>query len=129
LAVAGADDLGCVAARQLATIEHRFQNGSRFRWKISESNLFLAPHQDAGAQAIRLNEFFHESHLVDAKFQKKSREISQRFFAQIATPIKIVPAGPIAVGKMAFVSRDISRETACNRPDAAGIQTLEESRV
>jgi hypothetical protein len=129
LAVAGADYLGCVAARQLAAIEHDFKNTSRFRRKMTEAGLFLSPQNYAGAQAIRLNEFFHESHLVDAKFQKKSREIGQRFFAQIATPIKIVPAGPIAVGEMAFVSRDISRETACNRPDAAGIQTLEESRV
>jgi hypothetical protein len=38
LALRGADDLGCVAARQLAAIEHSLQNSSRFRWKI----LFLA---------------------------------------------------------------------------------------
>jgi hypothetical protein len=51
LAVAGADDIGSVAA-----IEHRFQNSSGFRWKIAESNLFFfALHRDAGAQAIGLN--------------------------------------------------------------------------
>jgi hypothetical protein len=81
---------------------------------MTHSDLFLRPQENADAQAIRLNEFFHEPYLVDAQFQKESREIGKRFFAQIAAPIKIVPAGPIAVGEMAFISRDISGQTACN---------------
>jgi hypothetical protein len=40
LAVAGADDLGCVAARQLAAIEHGFENTSRFRRKMTQSVSF-----------------------------------------------------------------------------------------
>ena len=56
LPVAGANDIGCVAARQLAAIEHGFENTSRFRRKMAQSDLFLGPHENARAQAIRLNE-------------------------------------------------------------------------
>ena len=80
-------------------------------------------------QAIRLNELFHEAHLVDAHFQEESRECGKSFFAQINAPIKIVPARPIAIGQMAFVRRDISGEAACNRPYSTSIQSLKETRV
>jgi hypothetical protein len=36
-----------------------------------QSNLFLAPHQDAGAQAIRLNQIFHELNLIAAQLQEE----------------------------------------------------------
>ena len=96
---------------------------------MTKSDLFLGPHENAGAQAIRLNQLFHEAHLLDAQFQEESRESGKSFFAQIAAPIKIVPAGPIAIGEMAFVRRDISGEAACNRPYSTSIQSFEESRV
>jgi hypothetical protein len=124
LPVAGINDIGCVAARQLAAIEHGFENTSGFRRKMAQSDLFLGPYENAGAQAIRLNELFHEPHLVYAHFQEESRESGKSFFAQIAAPIKIVPAGPIAIGEMTFVRRDISGEAACNRPDSTRIQSL-----
>jgi hypothetical protein len=129
LALAGADGLGCVAARELAAVEHRFQNSSRFRWKISESNLFLAPHRDAGAQAIRLNEIFHEFNLVDAQFQKEPCESGKSFFTQIAAPIEIISAGLIAIGEMIFVLYYIAGETPCDRPYSACIESLEKRRV
>jgi hypothetical protein len=85
--------------------------------------------RECGCASDPVERVLHELHLVDAELQKKSRKIGKRFFAQITPPIEIVPAGPIAVGKMAFVRRDISGETACNRPDATGIQTPEKSRM
>ena len=96
---------------------------------MAKSDLFLGPHENAGAQAVRLNEIFHEAHLVDAYFQEETRESGKRFFAQITAPIKIVPAGPIATGEMVFVRRDIAGEAACNRPYSTSIQSLKETRV
>ena len=59
---------------------------------MAQSDLFLGPHENTGAQAIRLNKRFHESHLVDdTHFQEETRESGKSFFAQIAAPIKIVP--------------------------------------
>ena len=96
---------------------------------MSEWNLFLAPHKNAGAQAIRLNEIFHEFNLVDAQFQEQTRESGESFFTQIAASIEIVSAALIAMGEMTFVLYDVAGETACNRPYSARIQSLEESCV
>jgi hypothetical protein len=96
---------------------------------MAQSDLFLGPHENAGAQAIRLNELFHEFHLVDAHFQEETRESDKSFFAQIAAPIKIVPAGSVAIGEMAIVRYDISGEAARNRPYSSGIQSLQQTRV
>jgi len=114
LAITRADDSGCIAARQLSAIEHGFENITRFGRKLSESNLFLAPHQDAGAQAIRLNETFHEFNLVNAQFQEEARESGESFFAQIAASIEIVSAGLIAIGEMTFVLYDVAAEATCD---------------
>jgi len=46
LPLAGANDIGYVAARQLAAIEHGFENTSRFRRKMAQSGLFLGPHEN-----------------------------------------------------------------------------------
>ena len=55
---------------------------------MAHSDLFLGPYENAGAQAIGLNKWFHESYLVDAHFQEKTRESGKSFFAQIAAPIR-----------------------------------------
>ncbi len=56
------------------------QQVAAFRRKMAKSDLFLGPHENTRAQVIRLNELFHEAHLVDAYFQEETRESGKQLF-------------------------------------------------
>jgi len=61
LTVAGTDDTSGIAARHLAAIEHRFEDGAGSWRQAIHADLFFGPQQDARAQGIRTHQSFHES--------------------------------------------------------------------
>ena len=72
---------------------------------------------------------FHEGDLVDAGPKEEACEFSQGLFAQIAAAVEIVAAGQVAGGKAALVSCDVAGKAACDRPDAAGVERLQQHRM
>ena len=119
----------CVTARQFSAIQDRFENACRFWRQSSDPDFFFCPHNDARAQPIEPDKAFHKRDLIDAHPQKEPRKFGQRLLAEVAATIKIVPPGSIGIGETPFVSFDIARQSAGNRPDASRIQNLQEHGV
>src|SRR5204863_9338594 len=91
---------GGLAASQIAAIEDRFEDGSRSRRQTAEADILVRPHQHARPQTIWLNQALHEGNLINAGLEKKSGEVHQRLFAQMAAAIEIVAPDTIAIGQM-----------------------------
>ncbi len=81
MAVTGAENACDVTARQVAAIEYRFKNASRFRRKRIQADLFFYPEQDTRAQPVRFRKAFHEGHLIKAGLKKEFREGGERLLA------------------------------------------------
>ena len=124
-----ANDGRGVAARQFSAVKYRFKDAAGFEGQTPEPDLLFGPQQNARAQAIGLNQAFHEVHLVDADREEELRELSERFFAQGAAPVKIIAAGLVAIGEEPLVLLDVARKAAGHRPDCAGIEQIEHHRV
>ena len=75
---------------------------------------------------IRLNEPFHECHLVDRNSEKEPREFGQSFFAEISAPVEVVASGLVAVGKKLFVFLFMTRQPARDRPHRTGIERVKQ---
>ena len=82
---------------------------------MPEADFFLGPQQDARAQTIRLNQTFHEVHLVDTNGEKEPRELHESLFAESAAAIEIAAARLIAVGQERFVFSGVACQAAGNR--------------
>jgi hypothetical protein len=82
---------------QLATKQDRFQHcAGSWRQPITP-RFFIGPEQNAVTQRFRLNQPFHEGDLIETGLEEKLREPRERFFAQMATAIEVVPPPLIAI--------------------------------
>ena len=81
MAVTGAENARDVTTRQVAAIEYRFKNASRFGRKRIQAYLFLYPEQDTRAQPVRFRKAFHEGNLIKAGLEKEFREGGKRRLA------------------------------------------------
>ena len=81
----------------LAAIQDGFENGTGFRRQCVGSDFLFGPDQDAVAQAVRLDEAFHEFGLVDAGGEKVAGELRECLFAQVA-PMRPAAAQQQAAG-------------------------------
>lgn len=61
---------------------------------------------------MRLDQIFHEAHLVKAGFKEELREFYKGFLAEVASTVKIVAPGEVAFGKASLVSFDIAGKAA-----------------
>src|SRR6056297_2553235 len=125
-ALARADALGHIAARQRAAIKHGFQEQTGFPMEVAQADLFFGSELNARVQPGWLNESLHEAHLVQAGLQKEFRETGERFFAQIARAVKIVSPGLVAARQVRLVGFYITGKTADNRPDASGVERIKQ---
>lgn len=100
-----------------------------FRGQLPKAGFFFRPQQNAGAQAIGLNQALHEVHLINANAEEKPRKLGKGFLAQGSSAVQIIAAWQVAVGEEGFVLAHIAGEPACNRPDRTGIKQVQQHRV
>ena len=129
MSFARADNTGSVTARHFSPVQNSFENACRFGRQSSESLLFFRPQNDSRTKPLCLDKAFHERDLIDARTQKESGKLGQRFFAESAATIKIVTPGSVGIGEMPFASLNIARQTTGNRPDTSRIQRLQQHGV
>ena len=129
LTFAGVQDCRDVAARQFAAEENRFQHRFGAVGKGAGARFAASPRQNAVSQTVGLDESLQEVHLVEADLQKEPCERGQRFLAQVAASVDVVPARRVAVGEMALVGAFVPRQPAGDGPDAARLQALEQHGV
>ena len=72
---------------------------------------------------------FHEGDLINAGGEEEARERREVLFAEMSSAVEIVAAREIAGGEVGFVGLDIAGETARNRPDACGVEGVEQRRM
>ena len=112
--------------RLSAEEDQRFKDRTGFRRQFAHAAFLFGPHQDAGAQAVRLDKALHETDLIDTDFQEEAGKFCQRLFAQCSAPVKVVAARQVAGGQAALVGDDIAAKAPRRRPDATGIQCLKQ---
>lgn len=97
--------------------------------QATECDLLIDPEFDPCTQFLRLNEFFHEPDLVEACLEEEPREFCERFLAEISPAVEIVAARLVTVCEVLFIRLDVAGKAACDRPDTAGIDGIEQRRI
>jgi hypothetical protein len=73
----------------------------------------------------RAHQLFHEFHLVEASFEEEASEFRERFLAKSAPAVKFVALLHVTIRKMPLIFLDIAGKTACDRPDAARVESVQ----
>jgi hypothetical protein len=84
---------------------------------------------DAGADATRLHESFHERNLIDACAEVEVRECGEGLFAQVSSTVDVIAALLVAVCKVLLIGIDMAGEASGYGPHGTGAQVLQQDRV